>query len=237
MELFSTLQTQTIIPSTNSATQDKTAEDIARENAEQQQIDFLNLLLTQLANQNPLDPMDTDEFSAQLTRYSILEQGIETNERLSVTNDLLGQTATTSSFSYIGKDVEIETNMNAVSDNQASWTYLIDGNADDVKLTVTDDNGRRLGEFDGSVEPGAQTFTLDTSSYNVEEGQILYLSVNATQGVDNDNLNSRTTSIIEVDGVWSDGEQNYLTAGELSFRSSDILKVVEQNIPVQQPQI
>lgn len=233
MNVFSALQQQTIIPSAAPVNNGQSAEDVARERAEQQRVDFLNLLLTQLSNQNPLDPMDTDEFTAQLTRYSILEQGIETNEKLSLTNDLLGQSATAAAFSYIGKEVEVETNMNVINDNQATWSYVVEGNADSVKLTVTDEFGTRIGEFDGSISQGVQTFSLDTSTYNnLIEGQTLFLSINATEGVDNNKLNTRSTSVIEVDGVWSNEQESFLTAGELSFRSSDILKVVEKNDPV-----
>jgi flagellar basal-body rod modification protein FlgD len=231
MSLFSTLQPQQIIPSANPVNNGQTAANRAAERAEEQQEDFLSLLLTQLANQNPLDPMDTDEFSAQLTRYSILEQGIETNQNLTVTNDLLSQNATAASFSYIGKDVEIETNMNIIEDGAATWSYLVEGDADNVVLTVTDEDGSRLGEFNGSIAPGVQSFTFDASDLNLEEGAPIFLSIRATEGVDENKLNARSTATITVDGVWSDTEQSYLTAGALSFRTSDILKIVNSNEP------
>lgn len=237
MDIASALQQQRIIPSANPTDGGQTTAEVARERAEAQRVDFLNILLTQLANQNPLDPMNTDEFAAQLTRFSILEQGIETNESLAQTNDYLQSSATASAFNFIGKEVEIETNMNVVKNDSAKWSYVIDGDASDVKLTVTDDSGRRIGEFDGSIEKGVQTFTLDTSTYDVVEGQALFISINPTNG-DGGNLNSRSTSRITVDGVWSDNKESYLTAGELSFRQSDVLKVIEiDNSPAQQQPI
>jgi len=226
MDITSALQQQRIVPSANPVNDGQTVAEAAREDAEAQRVDFLNILLTQLANQNPLDPMNTDEFAAQLTRFSILEQGIETNENLAQTNDFLKSSATASAFNFIGKEVEIETNMNVVANDQAKWSYVIEGDATDVKLTVTDDAGRRLGEFDGSIEKGVQTFTLDTSTFDVTDGQALFLSINPING-DGGNLNSRSTSRITVDGVWSDNQESYLTAGELSFRQSDVLKVIE----------
>lgn len=225
--IYSILNTQNLIPSTDpNIDTGKTAEEIAREDAEEQRIDFLNLLLTQLSNQNPLDPMDTDEWTAQLTRYSILEQGIETNEKLAIQNDLLKNSAQTDTFNFIGKEVEIETNIAAVQNGQAVWSYLIEGSPKDVTLTVTDEAGNRLAESDGSVAAGVQTIAFDAS--NLKEGQQLYLSVNPTDG-DGNNLNSRITSRLIVDGVWSDGQQNYLTAGEISFRQSDVLKLVNDD--------
>ncbi len=227
MNIYSTLGQQSVIPSASPTSTDKTAEQIAKEKAEKEKIDFLNLLLTQLSNQNPLDPMDTKDFTAQLTRYSILEQGIETNEKLAVTNDLLKSSSQAASFSYIGKRVEVETNMNTVHDNNLTWSYLVDGKASDVKLTVTDEAGNRIGEYDGSVAQGVQTFSLDTTGSNLAEGQTLYFSVNATNS-EGDKMKSRTTAQIVVDGVWSDQKQSFLTAGGLSFRASDVLKIVEE---------
>ena len=43
---------------------------------------FLTLLTTQLKYQDPMDPMDTAEFTNQLVQYSSVEQAIQTNEKL-----------------------------------------------------------------------------------------------------------------------------------------------------------
>ena len=43
---------------------------------------FLQLLTTQLKNQNPLDPLDTNQFTAQLVQFSGVEQQLKTNEFL-----------------------------------------------------------------------------------------------------------------------------------------------------------
>jgi hypothetical protein len=127
MSIASVLSQPTIITSSQTTTaEEQTAEDLALEQAEKEKVDFLNILLTQLSNQNPLDPMDTKDFTAQLTRYSILEQGIETNQKLSVTNDLLQTSASAASFDYIGKQVEVETNIGVVQNDEITWSYLIE---------------------------------------------------------------------------------------------------------------
>ena len=226
MNIISTLGQQNVIPSASPSNDGQTAEEIAKEKAQKEKVDFLNLLLTQLSNQNPLDPMDTKDFSAQLTRYSILEQGIETNEKLAVTNDLLKTNATASSFSYIGNQVEVETNINSVENGKAEWSYLIEGDVSDVELTVTDANGKRIDNFEGSISKGVQSFTFNAADYGLDDGQELYLSINATNK-NGDSVNHRTTSILMVDGVWTDNNQSYLTSGQLSFRTTDVLKLVE----------
>ena len=224
MSISSVLQNPTILPSANPVSDGKSADELAKEQAEKEKVDFLNLLLTQLSNQNPLDPMDTDEWTAQLTRYSILEQGIETNSKLSVTNDLLKSNATTAAFSYIGKGVEVQTNANVAQNGQARWSYIVEGDATDVKLTVADVDGNRIDEFDGNSMPGVQYFNFDASQYGIEDGETLYLSVNPSDK-NGDKLNSGSSAFITVDGVWSNENQNYLTAGDISFRTTDVLKL------------
>jgi flagellar basal-body rod modification protein FlgD len=56
--------------------------------------DFLKLMMTQLENQNPLDPSDPDEYTAQLATYSQLEQQINTNDTLTTMSDTLANVLT-----------------------------------------------------------------------------------------------------------------------------------------------
>ena len=56
--------------------------------------DFLKLLMTQLTNQNPLDPTDPTEFTSQLATYSGLEQQISTNTTLSTMSDTMSSLLT-----------------------------------------------------------------------------------------------------------------------------------------------
>ncbi|MGH1403438.1 MAG: flagellar hook assembly protein FlgD [Alphaproteobacteria bacterium] len=224
MDINSVLDQQTIITSTDINIA-KTDSEIAAEDAEQQRIDFLNLLLTQLQNQNPLDPMDTDEYTAQLTRYSQLEQQIETNEKLISVTELLSDTTTIASFSYIGQEVELGNRASAVQDGKATWSYLIDGAADDAHITIQDANNNVVFEADGSTAPGAQSYTLDTTDLGLEEGEQLYFFVSAVDNNGN-SYNTDVTSHVVVDGVWTNNDgQTYLTAGEISFLLSDVLRV------------
>lgn len=225
MDSISALNTQSIIPSNQIETGQKSAEEIAAEDAEQQKIDFLNILLTQLETQNPLDPMDTDEYTAQLTRYSQLEQQIETNEKLVVTNELLKDSAASTEFSYIGQNVELDSNVSVVQNGEANWSYVVNGQADDVILTFYNENNTVIYETQGNISNGVHDFTLSNSEadLSLSEGDQVRLSITATkngQAVETD-----TTSYVQVDGLWTDNGQTYLTSGDISFRTDDILKI------------
>lgn len=226
MQGVSALNLQNIAPSNNVEIETQTAEERAAEDAEKQKTEFLTLLLTQLENQNPLDPLDTDEWTAQLTRYSILEQGIDTNAKLAVTNEYLQTNANNTSLSYIGEEVEVSTNLAPLQNGEASWSYTVDGDAESVTITVLDENDVVIYEEEGSTLPGTHDFTLNTiqEGLDVAEGAPLELVI-ATRDENGARVPVRSTSYAVVDGIWTDADNTYLTAGNVSFRREDILKI------------
>src|SRR5687768_11921275 len=66
---------------------------------------FLNILTTQLKNQNPLDPLDTNQFTQQLVQFTGVEQQLKTNEFLETLMLSTQNTAKSEAVSYIGKQV------------------------------------------------------------------------------------------------------------------------------------
>ena len=226
MDSLSVLNTQNIAASNNTEVSQQSASDRASENAEKQKTDFLRLLLTQLENQNPLDPMDTDEWAAQLTRFSILEQGIQTNANLTVTNDLLTKNSNNTTLSYIGEEIEASSNTSPSQNGAAKWSYSINGTATDVKLVVLDKNGTKIHEANGSISAGVHDFTFDTSALGLSEGEPLELVI-AARDTNNKVLQSKVTSSANIDGVWTNDTSTYLTAGAVSYRIEDILKVAK----------
>lgn len=73
------------------------------------QDDFIKILLTQLTYQDPLKPLDNQEFIAQMAQFSALEQTRQMNEKL---DGLLLAQASTQSFGLVGKIVEFSNNVN-----------------------------------------------------------------------------------------------------------------------------
>src|SRR3954447_12628807 len=85
---------------------------------------FLTLLTTQLKNQNPLEPLDTNQFTAQLVQFTGVEQQLKTNEFLE-TLMLAGQnTAKSDAVSYIGKQVTASGKTGELTNEKAVfWDY------------------------------------------------------------------------------------------------------------------
>ncbi len=83
---------------------------------------FLTLLTTQLKNQNPLDPMDTNQFTQQLVQFAGVEQQLKSNDRLDSILAASKSASTASATSYIGKTVTTDGVSAQLQSGSATWT-------------------------------------------------------------------------------------------------------------------
>jgi flagellar basal-body rod modification protein FlgD len=121
---------------------------------------FLQLLTTQLKNQNPLDPLDTNAFTQQLVQFSGVEQQLKTNEFLEAMV-LSTQTANSAqAVSYVGKVVTASGAKTEMVDSAAVWHFAVD-EAADITATVRDAEGNVVFTKTGSVNKGESVFTWD----------------------------------------------------------------------------
>ncbi|MDB5425561.1 MAG: flgD [Phenylobacterium sp.] len=101
---------------------------------------FLSLLTTQLKNQDPLSPLDSNQFTQQLVQMTGVEQQLASNDLL---KQLVANTGSgiTTAVSLIGKDVRAATSDSQLSNGKADWTYKLDRDAGDVKVEVLNAKG------------------------------------------------------------------------------------------------
>lgn len=104
---------------------------------------FLSLLMTQLKNQDPTAPMDTNTFTSQLVQYSSVEQQINTNTNL--TNLITATQSNTilQSSALVGKEVTA-TNDHLTLQNRQAEIHFTAPSAKPVTITVTSDTGERI---------------------------------------------------------------------------------------------
>ena len=69
---------------------------------------FLTLLTTQLQNQNPLDPLDTNQFTQQLVQFAGVEQQLKSNEQLKALIAMEKTTQSTNALIYVGNTVAVD---------------------------------------------------------------------------------------------------------------------------------
>ncbi|AET69680.1 flagellar hook capping protein [Desulfosporosinus orientis DSM 765] len=96
--------------------------------------DFLNLLVTQLKNQDPLDPSDSTEYVSQLAQFSVLEQMSNLNSRIAVLESMAmtGKYATASITDSTGSVTSVEGTVDSVTLDDGEASLVIDGTSVDL---------------------------------------------------------------------------------------------------------
>src|SRR3954468_18779781 len=82
---------------------------------------FLTLLTTQLQNQNPLDPLDTNQFTQQLVQFAGVEQQLKTNDSLSQLVTLQQTTQATQALGFVGKTALVDGTTGTMTNSSATW--------------------------------------------------------------------------------------------------------------------
>jgi flagellar basal-body rod modification protein FlgD len=127
---------------------------------------FLQLLTTQLQNQDPLSPMDSNQFTQQLVEFSQVEQQIDSNTNLQT---LISQGTSQSgayATSYLGKTVTVSGGQGALTNGQAQWNYNLAAAATSTTLTVTNASGQAVFTGSGQTTAGNNTFSWNGEDNN-----------------------------------------------------------------------
>ncbi len=120
---------------------------------------FLTLLTTQLQNQNPLDPLDTNQFTQQLVEFASVEQQLKTNDQLTTLVSLQQTTEATQALGFVGKTAVVSGSTTPLTNSQATWELDIPTSST-VNLTIANSKGQNV--FTGSYAANAgngQPFT------------------------------------------------------------------------------
>ena len=127
---------------------------------------FLTLLTTQLKNQDPTSPMDSNAFTQQLVMYSQVEQQISSNDNLKTLISQGTSNAAAMTAGYLGKKVSVINGNASLTGGTATWTYNLAGAAATTELTVTDSHGKAVYTGAGKTTAGNSTFTWDGKDNN-----------------------------------------------------------------------
>jgi flagellar basal-body rod modification protein FlgD len=122
---------------------------------------FLTLLTTQLQNQNPLDPLDTNQFTQQLVQFAGVEQQLKTNEQLTSLVALQQTAQATQALNFVGHSAIVDGATATLSNSQATWQVSIPA-ASTVTLTIENSTGQTVYTGKYSAQAGDyQSFTWD----------------------------------------------------------------------------
>ena len=122
--------------------------------------DFLKLLMTQLQNQDPTSPMDTNQFTSQLVQYSSVEQQIATNTSLTQLIQLTQGGEVLQSSSLVGKPVTVTSDHIALQDGKGAVQFNTTS-AEPVSIGIYSDAGAKLRDAVVTSQPGQNTWSWD----------------------------------------------------------------------------
>lgn len=177
---------------------------------------FLTLLTTQLKYQDPLDPMDTAEFTNQLVQYSAVEQSIQMNEKLDTLLSLNIANLGAQAVSYIGKTAQVLGDVMPMQEGKAKAAYTLDKDVLSTTITVKDMNGKVVYTESGNISAGTHEFKWngkDMDGNQWDDGA--YQIVVSTKVAEGEAAASVTTTIFgKVTGVASDSNNVYIGLGD-----------------------
>lgn len=125
------------------------------------QIDFMTLLVAQIQNQDPTSPMDNQQFTEQITSFTMLDELTAVNEKLEE-NIMVSQSANnTAMLALVGKDVTVQGNDLSLSDGIATENVLNSQGPGQAVIKVLDENGRVVHSYAKTLDSGLNDITWD----------------------------------------------------------------------------
>lgn len=195
---------------------------------------FLTLLTTQLQNQDPTEPADTNQLTQQIATLSQVEQQLETNKNLEAMITLFGSTQYNSLVSYIGRQIEAEGDVAELKDGNADFVYYLGADADTVEITIKDSTGAVVYTGSGTQVAGRNVFEWDGNNNNgeaMEEGT--YTVEVAAKDATGEDVIARTFITGIVTSIDSAGGAAFLSIGDIAIPLELVtsVRMVEDDTP------
>ena len=121
---------------------------------------FLTLLTTQLKNQNPLDPLDTNQFTAQLVQFAQVEQQLKQNDQLATLVSLQKTAQNTAALEFVGQTVGVDGATTQLSNGTAIWNLSVPKPATGT-VTITSATGQTVYTGNYALDAGNSPFVRD----------------------------------------------------------------------------
>lgn len=192
---------------------------------------FLKMLIAQLQNQDPLNPMQGDQMATQLAQFSSLEQLQNINSTLTGQQtsqaSLLGAIQANAAIGMIGHTVVAQGNQLQLggSGGQSAVTVNLGSAGASGTLHIYDSTGREVGARSvGALDAGKQTIDLGSAADGLPAGTYTYaLDVQSGAGTA---VDVTTYSVGKVDGVSTGANGLVLTAGGLTIPYANVTQIL-----------
>ncbi|VBB42475.1 Flagellar hook capping protein FlgD [uncultured Desulfatiglans sp.] len=202
-------------------------EKLANEGLEKD--DFLRLLVTQLQYQDPLNPMDSTEFTAQLAQFSSLEQMNNLNKQMEYLLMYQSSINNSQSVDFIGKEIQAAINAFEVNNSEISkLSYAIDSDVSIVTVNIYAEDGNLLRSLNqGAANAGKHEIDWDGKDANgntVPDGIYTF----EVKAVDNKGNDVQTKNFVsgQVTGITFEEGTTYLLLGGLKVPVGAVVEIL-----------
>ncbi len=192
--------------------------------------EFLQLLTTQLQHQDPLSPMDTNQFTQQLVQFAGVEQQLKTNSDLDQIVTLNQTSQATAALSFVGSTVTADGSTTQLKNGVAVWN-VTSPSAATASVSILDQNGNTVWTGKQTLNTGAQSFSWNGSTSNgtvAPDG--LYTIQITAQDASAQNVTVSTQYTGTVTGVDLSGSQPLLQVGS-SYLTVSQVRSIQRNGP------
>lgn len=160
------------ITSTSSVIEQYALDTTAQQNYNKElgQDEFLELMMVQLKNQDPMEPMDNGEFLGQMAQFSTVS-GIESmDESLQALTQTFGSSQTLQTAQLVGQEVLVESpDLNLAETESTGGRFDLVASASDVTLNIMDATGAQVRQVNlGEFQAGRHDFSWDGNNQNGE---------------------------------------------------------------------
>jgi flagellar basal-body rod modification protein FlgD len=186
--------------------------------------DFLNLLMTQLKNQDPSSPMDANSFTSELVEFSSVEQQINTNTSLTQLIQLTQASDVTQSADIVGKQVAVNSTQISLQNGTGAVDFTAP-TAEPVTITVQGATGNTLEQVTANATAGANTWTWNGGTGSGQTMPDGAYTVSVTSGSGPSATTLPFTVVGTATGVTTQNNTVNLQLGALSVPFSAISSV------------
>lgn len=227
MAVDATMPTTVVSATTNNAATSSSSSNKTASIANNFQT-FLTLLTTQLQHQNPLDPLDTNQFTAQLVQFAGIEQQMKQNEQLASLISIEKSAQSTQALVYVGNTVAVD-GSKAEFDGSATWNLKApkDTNA---SITITNSAGQTVYSGNYSLQQGNASFVWDGKGNDGVQYPKGTYTLSATGKDSSGNSVAISTEVQGVvDSVDLTASPPLLSIGGQSYTTDQIKRVVRSS--------
>lgn len=186
---------------------------------------FLKMLTTQMQNQDPMEPTDSTEFTAQLAQFSAVEQQVLTNERLAALSLQMSSLSSAGLASWIGMEARVA-GLAHFDGSAAVEVYpMANDKAEEAYLIVKDEDGKEIDRV--KIDPKAETVKwdgLDDKGKPFPEGNYVFQTESKAEGKVLDTVLAESYTLVK-EAQASTGGMVLIGNGGAKYLTSDIVGI------------